>query len=181
MPWECGRPDLSRRRGQSTNVMVRDLDIAQGFAQVGGYCRRFVPLWRSAAGSGRDIGVCAPWRWNAAEESRHNQWSGSEARSEAEGGQLCGTGGRARMQAKWADDGLEKRKLLCSVGHNTRRSRHRKSSRRAPRSRITDGGAVCCLVRQRKRSQLRCWNVEVTQERGRVPSVHEVLGDARHA
>ena len=47
-----------------------------------------VPLWRSATGSGRDIGVCAPWRWNAGEESRLNQWSGSEARSEAEGGQV---------------------------------------------------------------------------------------------
>ena len=56
---------------------------------------------------------------------------------------------------------------------------HRKSPRQAPRSRVTDGGAVCCLVRQRKRSQLRCWKVEVTQEQeGRVLSVHKVLGDA---
>ena len=45
-------------------------------------------FWRSATGSGRDIGVCAPWRWNAVEESRHNQWSGFEARSEAQGGQV---------------------------------------------------------------------------------------------
>ena len=68
----------------STNVMVRDFDIAQENSDSR---RGFVSLWRSATGSGRDIGVCAPWRWIAVEESRHNQWSGSEARSQAEGRQ----------------------------------------------------------------------------------------------
>ena len=93
---ECCRPDLSRRRGRvSTNVMVIDLDIAQENSDS----RRLViaeGLSRSATGSGRDIGVCAPWRWNAAEESRHNQWSGSEARLQTEGRQVPRTvwGGR---------------------------------------------------------------------------------------
>ena len=44
------------------------------------------------------------------------------------------------MQAKWAENSLEKLKFSCSVGH-TKRNRHRKSSRRAPKTRVTDGGA----------------------------------------
>ena len=62
VPWRVLSPRFVSKAGAglSTNVMVRGLGHCAGefcFAQVGGDCRRFVSLRRSATGSGRDIGV----------------------------------------------------------------------------------------------------------------------------
>ena len=69
------------------------------------------------------------------------------------------------MMVVIAGDGPEKLKISFCVWHSIGHSLRRKSFRRSPRLlRITDDGAVCCFVRQRKRSQVRCWNDEVTWE-----------------
>ena len=77
--------------GVSTNVMVRGLDIAQGTLKRTGWrwLQMVHPFFQGVqlVLVGRYVGVCASWRRNAVEESRH-QWIGFVVRSQVEGRQV---------------------------------------------------------------------------------------------
>ena len=157
----------------STNVMVRNLDIAQSNTDTRRLkdCQSSVEsswLWMqrwflptTETGDHSD----GPTRQTALPSSTLERESKTHTRNCANqmGGQ-----DRLSLQAKLVLAGPPKQKTSCNVWHIARHCLPHRSSERARRQRGTDGGAACWHVPRRKLSQSLCWKGEDTQARAGV-------------